>query len=331
MSKILTVSIAAFNVEKFLNKTLDSLICNDLMDSIEVLIINDGSKDGTVSIARRYVEKYPQTFRLIDKENGGHGSTINKAIEIANGKYLCLLDGDDWVDTEQFSSFVRELSDIDVDLIVNSFNTVDDKTGVKTQHVFRNIEYRKIYSFDTLPKTDTMGLSAITYKTKILKENNIRVDEKCFYVDMEFISYPIPCIESIVFLPLTVYQYRVNQGTQSVSRKSLLAHIDDHTRVTKKLLSFCGEYSKKSEAKDSKKAYLQYIIKNMVSNQYSVILLQRISKESKECFSDFDMFLKNQSVDIYNALNKKFWIRIARTKLFSLYLLASLLIRYKIR
>lgn len=331
MKKILTVSIAAYNVETYLKKTLDSLVKKDLMDLIDVLIINDGSKDNTVSVASEYVEKYPNTFRLIDKENGGHGSTINKAIECADGKYICLLDGDDWVDTEQFYMYVKELKNLDVDLIVNGFNTVDEKNGDVVKHTFENVEYRKMYSFDTLPETETMGLSAITYRTDILKKNNIKIDEKCFYVDMEYIVYPVPYVNNIIFLPYIIYQYRVNQGTQSVSRASLLAHVDNHAKVSYELLKFYGEYSKSMLFNENKQKYFQKVISDMMSNHYSVLLLQKASKKNKKEIDNFDNYLWQNAEKIYINLNSKIWIKIIRKKSYFLYWIASMLIKCKIR
>ena len=107
--KVLTVSIAAYNVEDYLKKCLDSFVDegNPLMNAVEVIIVSDGSKDNTVSIAKEYQEKYPDTFVLIDKENGGYGSTINASLKKATGKYFKLVDGDDWVNTNDFYAFVE--------------------------------------------------------------------------------------------------------------------------------------------------------------------------------------------------------------------------------
>ena len=76
MEKILTITVPAYNVEKFLEKTLDSFLVKEILDEIEVLVVDDGSGDGTAAIGRKYQERYPGSFRLISKENGGHGSTI---------------------------------------------------------------------------------------------------------------------------------------------------------------------------------------------------------------------------------------------------------------
>lgn len=98
--KILTISIAAYNVEKYLPKTLESLVIPEIMDQLEVLIINDGSQDKTGQIAEEYVVKYPATFYLVNKENGGWGSTVNTSAQLATGKYYKLLDGDDFFNAE---------------------------------------------------------------------------------------------------------------------------------------------------------------------------------------------------------------------------------------
>ena len=68
MNKTITVSVAAYNVEKFMDEALSSLTCPEILDDIEIIIVNDGSKDSTVDIAKHYVEKYPNSFFLIDKK-----------------------------------------------------------------------------------------------------------------------------------------------------------------------------------------------------------------------------------------------------------------------
>lgn len=79
------------------------------MDCLEVLIIVDGGNDKTLEIAKEYESKYPNTFKAVYKENGGYGSTINKGIELATGKYFKQLDGDDWFDTNNLEKYVMNL------------------------------------------------------------------------------------------------------------------------------------------------------------------------------------------------------------------------------
>ena len=73
---------------------------------LDIIVVNDGSTDQTVEITNKYVEKYKQSIRLINKENGGHGSTINTSIKHAKGKYYKILDSDDWVNSENLNRLV---------------------------------------------------------------------------------------------------------------------------------------------------------------------------------------------------------------------------------
>ena len=107
MNKILTISIAAYRVEQYLAECLDSFTDPRIAGDLEVLVINDGSGDGIRDIAREYEKKYPDVFRLIDKENGGHGSTINRGIAEAKGTYFKTVDGDDLVHPQGLSADSR--------------------------------------------------------------------------------------------------------------------------------------------------------------------------------------------------------------------------------
>ncbi|MEI3553139.1 MAG: glycosyltransferase family A protein [Acutalibacteraceae bacterium] len=131
MEKTLSISIAAYNVEEFLKNTLDSLVAPEIMDDIEVLIIDDGSKDNTAAIGKEFEDKYPNSFKVISKPNGGYGSTINAAIDAATGQYFKTLDGDDWYDTENLVRFVKDLKNMSADLILTPFTMVYEGTGEK--------------------------------------------------------------------------------------------------------------------------------------------------------------------------------------------------------
>ena len=119
MQKLLTIVIPTYNMQDYLHRCLDSLVLEDeqLMSQLEVLVINDGSKDNSSTIAHDYENKYPATFRVIDKENGNYGSCINKGLEIATGKYVKVLDADDSFDTSNFEDYLRFLNSVEVDIL----------------------------------------------------------------------------------------------------------------------------------------------------------------------------------------------------------------------
>ena len=120
MNKVLTISIAAYNVGSYIRATLDSLIVSEVLDKLEVFIIDDGGKDDTLAIAQEYADKYPDVFFPVHKENGGYGSTVMWSVEHASGKYFKLLDGDDWFTTENLAEYVKRMENSDADAFVSN-------------------------------------------------------------------------------------------------------------------------------------------------------------------------------------------------------------------
>ncbi len=227
MSRILTVSIASYNVEKFLENTLSSLCIDSVLDDVEVIIVNDGSKDSTPEIAQRYVEKYPGTFILINKENGGYGSTINASLASATGKYYKLLDGDDWFLSENLPPFIEKLKKTDSDIIYTPFYFVEEPEMTKRLEKF---------SFEpgvVLPSSAIYALSmhATAVRTDVIK-NRIKITEHCFYTDFEFCLKSIALSSTFTYFNLPLYCYRIGQGEQSVSMKGYIRHIDNHEYMT---------------------------------------------------------------------------------------------------
>ena len=112
MEKILTIVIPTYNMEKYLNRCLSSLVVEpDWMDKLEVLVVNDGSKDRSQAIAQVYESQYPRTFKVIDKENGNYGSCINAALPVALGKNIKILDADYWFENANVPAFIDFLTD----------------------------------------------------------------------------------------------------------------------------------------------------------------------------------------------------------------------------
>ena len=125
--KQLTIAVPAYNSEMFLHICLDSMAGAD--DRLEVIVINDGSKDKTLEVANSYAEKYPDQIRVIDKENGGHGSGINAALEVATGRFYKVVDSDDWVETRNLKAILDALERSDADAVVTGYRSVNIGSG----------------------------------------------------------------------------------------------------------------------------------------------------------------------------------------------------------
>ena len=225
MGKILTVVVPTYNAEKYLRDNLESFKIPELMEDLEILIVNDGSTDHSLEIAEEYVRQYPDTYRVITKDNGGHGSGINCGIANARGTYFKVVDADDWVGEKAFCDLVRTLKTSNADVVYSGFlwtydNGETDKTKFQTKAEitipFEGVEYQKTYSFDSIADKLYMKMHNMTIKTEILRENQIHIDEHCYYVDTEYITYPIPYVKTICFVDGFVYYYRLGRSGQSV-------------------------------------------------------------------------------------------------------------------
>ena len=264
MSKILTITIPSYNVEPYMNEVLPTFLDPAVMDKIEILIVNDGSKDGTAALGKEYEAKYPGVITLVDKENGGHGSTINKGIELATGKYFKVVDGDDWVDTAAFVKFVNFLEKTDSDVVATPHYRVNEETKEKELRGFEGVEYEKEYRVDDVLLTlrDKYQMHNLTFKTDIVRKIP-KISEHCFYVDVEYIMYPLKYLETISFLNEAVYQYRVGNANQSVSTQNFMKNRNMHKHVIGNVL----KYYETEELSAAKKEFLKKRISLLIDTQ----------------------------------------------------------------
>ena len=168
--KLLTVSIAAYNVEPYLRETVASLLRQeDLIELLDILIVNDGSRDQTGEIAHELAARYPQSIRVIDQPNGGYGSTINASLQMARGRYYRLLDGDDWYDADSLRTFLRFLSDCASDLVITPYVEVrDQKTRVDAHP---DIPARAISLGELRSASVSFAMHEITVRTEVLRRS----------------------------------------------------------------------------------------------------------------------------------------------------------------
>lgn len=300
VDKILTITVPSYNVEKFLENTLESFVDERVLSAIEVLIVDDGSKDNTAEIGRKYEEKYPDTFRVISKENGGHGSTINRGIQEARGKYFKVVDGDDWVDREGFAELVHRLKNCNIDYIFTNYYEVNDGTGELNPITFPGIEKEIEMPFEKIANETRISMHALIIKTSILKENHIRLDEHCFYVDVEYILYPIPYVNSVIYFDIFVYMYRLAQVNQSVSMLGYQKHLQNHIDVVLHILDYINEYKKSPDYDKKKDTYMARRIAEMVQTQADIFMSFPLSdKTISKKFKEFDNEVKERNLYVY--------------------------------
>lgn len=313
MDKTLTISIAAYNAENDLARCLDSMVAIESADDLEIIVVNDGSKDNTLRIAQSYQKKHPQIIKIIDKKNGGHGSTINASIKIAQGKYFKIVDADDWVDKNGLEKLITYLKSHDADLVFNPYYEIDAESLKRKNLVYpsnKNENFGKIFSIEAIKDT-IIYMHSITFKTSVIKKMGSVITENCFYVDMEYTIFPMLYVHDFVYLDFPVYEYLLGTLTQSMNMQNMIKRRDQHLKVTKRITEFyCNNQNAMSE--NLRKIILRRI-RYAVLNQYSIYLNMN-SKEGKREVVQFDKWLKEKNTDIYQGAEGKTmqWIRLSR-------------------
>ncbi len=345
-NKILTVSIAAYQVESYLEKTLTSLLLPDVLEEIEVLVVDDGSTDRTAEIAGEYQKKYPGTVRLIQQENGGHGAAVERGIQEASGIYFKTIDGDDWVDASGLLALVDYLKQDDrVDVICTEYDWVDHHTGKSIQryrHDFEGIEYGKIYPFTEVSDHIYVCMHAATYRTQLIQKYMPPIDHHCFYVDAEYVLLPIPYIQSIAFLDQPVYQYRLGVDGQSMNLRNMQKNCSHHERVLGRILEAYAmqrditasvwKRGSRDEA-DRQAALCRYLAKGaakLVASQIKIYLSFPSVSKGKGRIRILENRIRKEYPEVYEA-NANRAVDLLRRSNYSLCMLAGWLVRRKMR
>lgn len=304
MNKILTISIAAYNVEKYIKNALDSVLVDNIED-LEILVEDDGGTDSTANIVKEYEKKYPNIVKLVHKENGGYGSTINKSIELARGKYFKQLDGDDWYDSENFAKFLELLRKIDVDVVYTPFSQFKEIKNTYELKDLLNKELQGKYSINDLflKANNYLNMHTICYKTDILRISNLKLLEKCFYTDTQYAMYPMANANTIYVSHEPVYIYRVGRDEQSVSLAGHIKHYKDHVKVSKELIKF---YNDNANIDTSKQKYLLNYTINHVANTISgFYIILDANKENLKQIIEFEKYILDENKMIYDEMEKQ--------------------------
>ena len=244
MYKLLTIAVPAYNMEKYLSRCLDSILLDGQQDYLEVILINDGSKDNTLAIAREYEKKYSDILTVVDKPNGGWGTAINKAMGLASGKYFKILDSDDWFDSKALVEFIELLKTIDVDLVATSFSYEYTSGGNKNDIYPEELCNRVIQFSDYLRANNHdkhLPMATITFRTKLLQDNHIMVAEK-YYADIDYNLTPLFFVKNIFFSQINLYRYWIGREGQSTSLAGYNAHIDDFLKMAQKVVTSYKEH-----------------------------------------------------------------------------------------
>ena len=243
--KYITFTVPCYNSESYMRRCIDSLLTGG--NDVEIILINGGSRERTAEIADEYQLKYPDIVRAVHKENGGHGSGVNKGLELAQGIYYKVVDSDDWLDKDAYLKLLRRIKDFCIngrkapecdmpDLFV--CNYVYDHLDEGTSRV---MDYRNIFPEEKMCTWKDIGrfkpsqyliMHSLMFRAEVLRKSGVKLPEHTFYVDNLFSYQPLPYVESIYYMDLDLYHYYLGREDQSVNEKVLMKRIDQQIRVT---------------------------------------------------------------------------------------------------
>lgn len=302
MDKVLTVSIAAYNVESYIRRTLESLIKADGDNRLEVIIVDDGSTDNTSGIAEEFCKKYPHVFKLIKKSNGGYGSTINASLKYATGKYFKLLDGDDWFQSEILCLYLDYLEGADSDIVLSPYKIIympDRKVDIKDSHKEMSLSTQ---SFEGGEIKSSVTHQELVVKTDMLKEHSVHITENCFYTDQEFVFQSLLFSKSITRFGIPVYCYQIGRQGQSVGIEGLRKHHKDTMMVANNLYRMYSTGF--NPAEPEKNIILQIKLLRATGLVYKANIVRLDVKNAKDELYQFDLSMKNCYPEIYSMTNK---------------------------
>ena len=311
--KLLTIAVPCYNSQDYMAHAIESLLPGG--DDVEILIVDDGSKDRTAGIADDYARRYPGIVRAIHQENGGHGDAVMTGIKNATGHYFKVVDSDDWLDAEAFPKLLARLKALrdsgeEIDLLLSNY--IYDKAGAHHKYVVR---YRH-----ALPQDRVFGwkdthhfrpgqyiqMHSIIYRTGLLRECGLQLPKHTFYVDELYAYVPLTHVERMLYLDLDVYHYFIGREDQSVQEDIMIRRIDQAIRVNELMVASVDIM----KIKDRHKRHYMLRYLEIITTVCSVMLIKSGTAENREKKRALWANIARRQPEVYIRLKRRFLGRV---------------------
>ena len=304
--KLLTVAIPCYNSQEYMKHAIESVLVGG--EDIEILIVDDGSKDDTARIADEFEAAYPGIVRAIHQENGGHGEAVNAGIRNAKGLYYKVLDSDDWLDRDSLLRVMNKLRQmVKEGKMVDMFlaNYVYEKPS---EHKHKVIRYEGVF-----PESQIFGWSdikrfkisqnilmhSVIYRTQMLHDCGLELPKHTFYVDNIFVYVPLPNVKTMYYMDVNLYRYYIGREDQSVNEDVMISRIDQQIKVNKIMIdAYDLTKIRNKKLKDYMVKYLA-----MMMTVSSIFLIKEGSEESLTKRAELWHYLKDASKGMFRLVN----------------------------
>lgn len=315
--KLLSVIVPSYNMEEYLPKCLGSLIVPDveMLNRLDVIVVNDGSRDRTSEIAHDFERRYPGVFRVIDKPNGNYGSCINAALPLLTGWFVKILDADDHFDEDGFPDYLESLKsemalgDESADMVATDFLCVERNGRIQKRGKFPLRPGRGHVLPDSAKTYFQFGLHSVTYRTSIVRSINYRQTEGISYTDMEWVVEPMTKVRCFSYCPVVVARHLIGrEGQTTESAKTIARHYSDFELIASNLTS---RYAQKLEECVSTEARLYYkgMVGQIVTNLYESGLFGYYGNRVSVNLREFDRLLRLDPSLFEMTENAKVWCK----------------------
>ena len=303
--KLLSIAIPCYNSQDYMEKCIQSLLVGG--DDVEIIIVDDGSKDATPEIADKYQKRFPNIVRAIHKENGGHGSAVNAGIANATGMFFKVVDSDDWVDESVFLQVLDRLRELALgDDIIDLFiaNFVYDKDGAKHKKVMKYTSMfpvEKVFGWSDV-KLITKGhyllMHSAIYRTQVLRKCELQLPEHTFYVDNIYVYHPLPYVKKMYYMDVDLYHYYIGRDDQSVNESVMIGRIDQQLKVNRIMIEDYDLW--KISNKKLRRYMFNYL--EIITVVSTVLLLRSGTEENLEKKRTLWKYIKNYDLRLFHRL-----------------------------
>ena len=305
--KLLTFTVPCYNSEAYMEKCIRSLLTGG--EDVEIIIVDDGSRDGTAAIADRFAAEYPTIIKAVHQENGGHGEAVNAGLRNATGLYFKVVDSDDWVNQEAYEKVLSTLKRLlheqqVIDMMI--CNYVYEKQGALRKKVMRYktaFPREEVFGWNNvkfLHKGQYILMHSVIYRTKMLYDCGLELPKHTFYVDNIFVFDPLPYVKQMYYLDVNFYRYFIGREDQSVNEQVMIGRIDQQIRVTKILRDKMVSYMSRPMNAKLKKYMINYV--DIMMTVSSVLLLKSGTPENLEKKKELWEYLRKASPKLYRKI-----------------------------
>ncbi len=303
--KLLSIAIPCYNSAEYMANCIESLLPGG--EEVEIIIVNDGSKDDTPRIADEYAAKYPTIVKAVHQENGGHGEAVNTGLKNSTGLYFKVVDSDDKVNVSSYKKILEKLNELtrqgeSVDMFISNY--VYDKQGVTRKKV---MQYRRMLprdqifgweDFKHIRKAKYILMHSVIYRTQMLKDCGLELPKHTFYVDNIFVYYPLPHVKKMYYMDTNFYMYFIGRDDQSVNEEVMIRRLDQQIRVNKLLID---AYNLRTLPNRKLRNYMFNYVE-IITTVSSIMAIRSGTKEHLMDKAELWEYIKNKDKWLYRKL-----------------------------